>query len=69
MKITGIQKLLGHDRLATTMIYARVLDATVEADYRKALKQIEQRQMPLSNTPIPVSDLITYSADLLPETY
>lgn len=69
MEITRIQKLLGHDRLATTMIYARVLDATVEADYRKALRQIEQRQMPLSNTPIPVSDLITFSADLVPENY
>lgn len=53
MDITRIQKLLGHDQISTTMIYARVLDATVEADYRQAMRQIERRQMPLSDTPEP----------------
>jgi site-specific recombinase XerD len=51
MDITRIQKLLGHDQISTTMIYARVWDATVEADYRQAMRQIERRQMPLSGTP------------------
>ena len=56
MKITRIQKILGHDNLNTTMIYARVLDKTVEADYRQAMAKIETRQMPLSQTPELVSD-------------
>jgi site-specific recombinase XerD len=54
MDITRIQKLLGHEHLDTTLIYARALDTTVEADYRQAIRQIERRQMPLSDTPIPV---------------
>jgi site-specific recombinase XerD len=52
MDITRIQKLLGHEHLDTTLIYARALDVTVEADYRRAMSHIEQRQMPLSDTPI-----------------
>jgi site-specific recombinase XerD len=43
MEITRIQKLLGHQEISTTMIYARVLDPTVEADYRRAMCQIESR--------------------------
>jgi site-specific recombinase XerD len=53
MEITRIQKLLGHEHLDTTMIYARVYEATVEADYRQAMRIIEQQQMPLSNTSLP----------------
>jgi site-specific recombinase XerD len=53
MEITSIQKLLGHEHLDTTLIYARVLDTTVEADYRRAMRQIEQHQMPLSSTAEP----------------
>ena len=56
MDVTRIQKLLGHAHLNTTMIYARVHDATVETDYRRAMGQIERQHMPLSNTPIPVAD-------------
>ena len=52
MDITRIQKLLGHQHLDTTLIYARALDTTVEADYRQAMRQIEHQQMPLSNTPM-----------------
>ena len=37
MDITQIQKLLGHQHLDTTMIYARVLDTTLEAHYRRAM--------------------------------
>ncbi|MDO9066715.1 MAG: tyrosine-type recombinase/integrase, partial [Chloroflexota bacterium] len=40
--ITSIQKLLGHDQLSTTQIYARVYDTTVEQDYRRAMAQLEQ---------------------------
>jgi site-specific recombinase XerD len=52
MDITRIQKLLGHEQLATTMIYARVLDATVEADYRQAMQLIEHKHRPLSFEPV-----------------
>jgi len=54
MDITRIQKLLGHEMISTTMIYARVQDATVEADYRQATSRIERQQTPLSNQPIAV---------------
>jgi site-specific recombinase XerD len=56
MDITRIQKLLGHEHVNTTMIYARVQDATVEADYHQTMSKIELQQPPLSNTPIPVDD-------------
>ncbi len=56
MDITRIQKLLGHEMISTTMIYARVLDTTVEADYHQALHQIEMRSMPLSDRSVPVND-------------
>jgi site-specific recombinase XerD len=53
MDITRIQKLLGHAFLNTTQIYARVHDATLEADYRRAMQHIERQQMPLSPTAEP----------------
>jgi site-specific recombinase XerD len=56
MDITRIQKLLGHDHLNTTMIYARVLDKTLEADYRQAMGKIEAQHSPLSTTPELVSN-------------
>jgi len=56
MDITHIQKFLGHQMISTTMIYARVYDATAEADYRRALTRIEKQQMPLSDEPIAVYD-------------
>jgi site-specific recombinase XerD len=51
MPVTHIQKLLGHDNLNTTMIYARVLDVTLQAEYQRAMSQIERQQTPLSRTP------------------
>jgi site-specific recombinase XerD len=62
MDITRIQKLLGHEHLDTTLIYARALDTTVEADYRQAMRQIEHRQMPLSDTPIAADSWPTQAA-------
>jgi site-specific recombinase XerD len=56
MDISRIQKLLGHEQVNTTLIYARVHDQTVEADYRRAMQHIERQQMPLSTTPIPAMD-------------
>ena len=34
------------------MIYAKVLDTTVEADFRRAFHSIELGQMPLSDQPV-----------------
>jgi site-specific recombinase XerD len=56
MDVTRIQKLLGHEHLSTTLIYARVADTTVEHDYRQAMDQVESQQPPLSTTPIAVAD-------------
>ena len=52
MDIVQIQKLLGHEDLNTTMIYARIHDTTVEADYRRFTNQIERQRIPLSISPI-----------------
>jgi len=56
MDIVQIQKLLGHEDLNTTMLYARVHDATVEADYRQFTNKIEKQRVPLSNLPIPADN-------------
>jgi site-specific recombinase XerD len=42
-RVTPIQKLLGHRRLNSTMVYARVHDRTVAEDYYAAMAQIEKR--------------------------
>jgi site-specific recombinase XerD len=41
-RVTSIQRLLGHRRLNSTMIYARVHDRTVAEDYYTAMAQIEK---------------------------
>jgi site-specific recombinase XerD len=43
MDIVSIQRLLGHEKLTTTMIYAHVHDATVERDFRQAMARLEAR--------------------------
>jgi hypothetical protein len=42
-RITSIQAFLGHKRLNTTMIYARVHDQNVAQDYFAAMNRVEQR--------------------------
>ncbi len=42
-RVTSIQKFLGHKRLNSTMIYARVHDRTVAEDYYSAMARVEQR--------------------------
>lgn len=44
MSIVSLQRLLGHDKLETTMIYARVHDATVVQDFRLAMARLEVAQ-------------------------
>jgi len=53
MDIVSIQRLLGHEKLETTMVYARVHDATVERDFREAMAHLEPSRQPLS-TRIPL---------------
>jgi hypothetical protein len=43
LAVTSIQKLLGHRRLNSTMVYARVHDQTAADDYCAAMEAIEQR--------------------------
>jgi site-specific recombinase XerD len=69
MDITRLQKLLGHKYIGTTMIYARVSDSTLEANYRQAMRQIEAQHMPMSSTPIPVEDWPTSQPLNLPGHY
>jgi site-specific recombinase XerD len=42
-RVTSIQKFLGHQRLNSTMIYARVHDHTVAEDYYAAMEVVERR--------------------------
>ena len=41
-QVTSIQKLLGHKRLNSTMVYARVHNRTVADDYYAAMAKIEK---------------------------
>ena len=43
MNIVSIQHLLGHEKLDTTTIYARVHDPTVEQDFQQAMARLEAR--------------------------
>ena len=42
-RVTSIQRILGHKKLNTTMIYARAHDQTVADDYFAAMQRVEQR--------------------------
>ena len=42
-RVTSIQKIMGHKKLNSTMIYARVHDQTVADDYFAAMRSVEQR--------------------------
>lgn len=57
-RVTSIQKLLGHRRLNSTMIYARVHDRTVAADYYAAMALVEERLevTPAAETSPPVPE-------------
>ena len=44
--MTTIQRLLGRQRLNSTMLYARVHDRTVADDYYAAMAQVESRMTP-----------------------
>jgi site-specific recombinase XerD len=41
MKITSLQRLLGHEKLTTTMIYAHIHDETMTQDFQQAMACLE----------------------------
>jgi len=51
--VLSVQSLLGHEKLDTTLGYARLYDGMIAADYYRAMRQVERlfhlsetRQMP-----------------------
>ncbi|HRQ42668.1 MAG TPA: tyrosine-type recombinase/integrase [Chloroflexota bacterium] len=65
-KITTIQALLGHQRLNTTMTYARVHDQTVAQDYYQAMTLIEGEQTTVL-APNPVTEKVFTLLDKIGE--
>jgi site-specific recombinase XerD len=43
MRITTLQKLMGHRRLDTTMLYTKVYDQTIQDDYAAAMTRLQAR--------------------------
>ena len=65
MPITSLQKLLGHQDINKTMIYARVYDQTVKDQFSAAMHQIESipvtdwpKRMVESESPSQLSDSV-----------
>lgn len=46
MPITSLQKFLGHQDINKTLIYARVYDETVRAQFATAMAQVEHIAIP-----------------------
>jgi len=46
MRVTSIQRLLGHARIRTTQVYLHISDRQVQADYEAAMAEIDQRLLP-----------------------
>lgn len=44
MSLPALQRLMGHENLQTTLIYARIADNTVEQQYRAAMERVTQTQ-------------------------
>ncbi|MBW1824845.1 MAG: site-specific integrase, partial [Deltaproteobacteria bacterium] len=44
-RVTSIQRFLGHKRLNTTMVYARVHDQKVAEDYYAAMEEVEKQMV------------------------
>ena len=64
--ITTIQALLGHQRLNTTITYARVHDQTVAQDYYAAMTLIEGKQTTVL-APNPVTEKVFTLLDKIGE--
>jgi site-specific recombinase XerD len=45
MSLDALQRLMGHQHLSTTLIYAHLTDPTVEQQYRAAMERVTQEQV------------------------
>ena len=45
MSIDGLRRLMGHDNLNTTLIYARLADSTLEQSYQAAMERVTQNSV------------------------
>jgi len=45
MTIDGLRRLMGHDNLNTTLIYARLADSTLEQSYQAAMERVTQNSV------------------------
>ena len=61
MPIVSLQKLLGHQDINKTLIYARVHDETVKEQFTSAMNQIER--IPADGWPIRMVELEAISVD------
>ncbi|HID76395.1 MAG TPA: hypothetical protein EYP56_10410, partial [Planctomycetaceae bacterium] len=43
IRVTSLQKLMGHQRIDTTMIYAAIYDETLQSDYEAAMARLQAR--------------------------
>ena len=71
MEITSLQRLLGHEKLDTTMIYAHVHDSTMEQDFRQAIAGLENNREQLSIPVLPATgslaeDLFSHTRESIP---
>lgn len=55
--MTSIQRLLGHKKLNTTMIYARIHDKAVAEDYYQAIAKVEEGMIVVENWPVRATSL------------
>jgi site-specific recombinase XerC len=46
MRVTSIQRLLGHSRIRTTQVYLHISDRQVQDDYEAAMVEIDRRLFP-----------------------
>jgi site-specific recombinase XerD len=46
MRVTSIQRLLGHSRIRTTQVYLHISDRQVQDDYEAAMVEIDRRLLP-----------------------
>lgn len=58
MSLNGLRRLMGHENLETTLIYARLADTTLEQQYRVAMEQLVGRITDTRVTDARVTELV-----------
>jgi hypothetical protein len=51
--ILAVMAIMGHQKIETTLIYARLYDGTVATDYYRAMAQVEGRMGLRNDSPVP----------------